>query len=532
MPLVERSFFQAGYIADGYYETTIEFQGITLPPNRANEGFAYLLIAQLENQPLIRYSYNHASPIVGGIYYDPVITGISNLEKSIIDGSGAIGARLETTLGNITIGMEGGRNIDIAKKPWADQRFWLYRGPRYGSQSLLSNEFQLIYLGRFKAVRYNEDFIELIVGDSTNILDDIPSTRTFDGQTDVTGLSAPDLINKNVPRVWGDVSFVTPTLLSYQQQLYILHFRRIFQVTAAYDSLRPYAFVGDVPDGPPDSPPPGTFRTQNSDALMRLGSVPVGQLTVNIQGDYDSGFPAIGATLLRIILRLRSTYAPNLPLDILYFNEVLNQFPDRGGFYVGPDDTSTLADQFDLICQSMGIIWMMTANDTLRFQAFNFRTPYRTIQDEDLLSRATEPALPPVWKVEVRYDRSYTVHQLKDVESDLISDSVRSKGIQEWRTVETSDVAIKQFRTDARTLVVETALRDQPNAQNLANRLFTLHSVVREIVVAQTNNQNFVDEVGQTVHFKSDILGIEKDMIVVKINEQITERKTDLTLWG
>lgn len=543
MPFVERTYHQEGYIADDYFETTIEFVGITLPTHRLPEGDAYLLHATLPTGT-VRYSYNHTAPIVGGQFWDPVISSIGNLEKSLIDGSGAIGNRLIPTLGNIIISMENGRNLPITKLKWPDAKFTLLRGPRYGAESLDIGQFQLVFRGTFRDHTWNESEIELIVGDNSNQFDDPPAEGIFDGihLGKYNGLSVqdggavPDLIGKNQPRIFGRTYNVPPTLLHYPLQIYDLGWRRITNVVALYDNMIPLSFAGDFTiqqlfDAP--TPQPGTYIGNFENGLIRLGAVPAGKLSAEVQGDFITGFPELDEDLTRIlILQLLPLYAKGIPIDNTHLNLLLDTYHYRGGFYIDPNNTDSLGRWLDYVTQSLGAVWMLTEQNAIRFQVFQFNPPYRTITDQITVSRQRDLPLPPAWRTEVRYSRNYNVHDDRDVQSPAINEETRSFALQEWRVADLEDESIKADRSDARTLIVETALNNKGDAVSLRLRLTNLHKVERDIIRVSTLDQNFMDEIGLTVHYQSDFLGIEKDMIVVKKNERISQRETDLVLWG
>lgn len=541
MPFVERTYHQSGYITTDYFETTIEFVGIAQPPHRLPEGDAYLLTVFFpgETPSVQRFSWNHTAPIVNGNFYDPIIHQIGNLQKSLIDTSGGIGVRLLPTLGDIVFDLENGRNLALAQKSWPDKEFVLFRGPRYGAQSLDLTEFELVYRGRFKGCRYNPEFMTLSVSDTSRQITQAASSAVYTS-SDVYDINeTPDLIGKHRPRIWGAAFLVSPILLSNTLQYYDLHFRRIYEVLQLYDNMRPLTFVGNhttltslLDPASSPRPAPGQYITCYEQGRLLLGSVPVGRLATNIEGDYDTGFELNDTKVDRLLLRILAEYASNVNLESAAFNTLASSQAYQGGFYLSPDDTSTVADALDLLCQSLGAVWLMTNNDLIRFQIFGFNTAYRTITDADVISWERDIPLPPVWRVEVLYVRAYTVHLDSDLRDVQIAPGARSFALNEWRVSEKEDTNIRDADSGARLLRVETVLSHVSFADDLRDNLFTLHSVERDLVHITTQDQNFADEVGQTVHFDSTLLGLDKDMIVVRINERISQRETDITLWG
>jgi hypothetical protein len=124
------------------------------------------------------------------------------------------------------------------------------------------------------------------------------------------------------------------------------------------------------------------------------------------------------------------------------------------------------------------------------------------------------------------------VHTDSDLQNVALEEGLRSFAKEEWRIAVHEIPDIKTDNSQARVHIIETAITVDDDVLALRNRLFTLYSVERDLVVVTTQDQNFVDEVGLTLHFQSDLLDIDKDMMVVKVEERITQRQTELTLWG
>ncbi len=190
-----------------------------------------------------------------------------------------------------------------------------------------------------------------------------------------------------------------------------------------------FSYAGDVADVVASSPGSGTYETCHALGLIRFGSAPVGQVTADVTGGFESGSPSGLVDLVKAIL-LNDVSVPPALIDPVSFaafaatrNYVAGWFWDGTASLTGSDMIETLLAGLSirLMTSRAGLLSLV------ELRAATFGQPQMAQFNEDQISTLSVAQLPsdimvPVWQWRVGYQHAHTVQTATDLTGQVTAD--------------------------------------------------------------------------------------------------------------
>lgn len=335
-----------------------------------------------------------------------------------------------------------------------------------------------------------------------------------------------DLAGKRKPLVFGYVKGWSGVLLSGAYLTYQVHDGAIKAVTAVYDSGAALTATQDYPDYAALIAAPltgGQYGTCLAIGVVRVGSKPAGQLTVDVQGDNAGGsFAATTADIIkRWVVRSSSLRAGDLYLqsfDALNVNQ-----PAPVGYGVGPDDGHTVADVVADLMHGIGGWGGFRKNGQFEVRRFMVPTssPMMLIEPIDIFTIKREPLpsslTPPPFRQRVTYDRNWTV--LNNFAGSVSAERVAYLSSQ-FRLAEASAASIQADHPFAQDPDVRACyFLNKADAEVEALRLLNLYRVERALYRITGPRKLLHQNLGDTVSvtFPRWDLSLGRNMRIVEI---------------
>lgn len=330
--------------------------------------------------------------------------------------------------------------------------------------------------------------------------------------------TANDLKGRGKPFLVGSVFNITPDLVNTDKRIYTIEGRYPFSIPFDTDGLshpgglvtgytltvmdkrspitRGADYISQT-DMEANVPAASQVRVWPAGASFRLGSVPVGMVTCDVENPPYAGN---ASTLQAVCHRLVRVADKNLTPGAFEAAWAANP---KAGIYLKDDSISVLS-ALEQALASVGAfitdrLASMQSEDFSLGGPFFFQLnapeslPYVPqfapveIDRSNMVPGTTlqQLAIPgasrgtPVWRINVNYKRNYTVMTAADLAGVAAADAEFCK--KEWRTVTAEDAAVLTRWPDAIEMTVNTLLVNQADAQAEANRLLALFSEQREM---------------------------------------------------
>lgn len=329
-----RSFsskFQQGVILFGTGDITITR---TFKIFAATEEFVTLPTDSLPTQPFF------------GTLMQPVTFTRSLLGSNVIGSFTSSNGELDlaNTDGNYDFLIQGfaidGRDITV----------------KIGREGDSYDSYYTIFSGTATDWTVQEDVVKILLADNSYKLSATVQPNLYGGTGGIDGTT--DLLGKRKPRAFGFVNNVSPPLVIPSSLLYQVNDGPISAVTAVYDrgsALVVGADFATVTLLLAATIAAGHYATCLAFGYFRLNSTPVGTITADVSGDNTgSVFALTTSDIVQRIIATTGTIAYPMGLYLPSFANVQALQPAPVGFWVAPDDTSTIADVLAAIMGGIG----------------------------------------------------------------------------------------------------------------------------------------------------------------------------------
>jgi hypothetical protein len=218
------------------------------------------------------------------------------------------------------------------------------------------DSFYTIFSGTASDWTVQEDIVKILLADNSYKLQVTAQPNLYGGTGGTDGTT--DLLGKRKPRAFGTVLNVSPPLVIPSSLLYQMHDGFASHVSAVYDrgvALTQGVNYGTVALLLAASTLPGTFDTCLLFGYLKLGSTPTGTVTCDVAGDSLGGvFAGTASQIVRRIVSTTSAIGDPSGMYLPAFDAVQAAQPAQIGYWIGPDDTSTVADVIANIMGGIG----------------------------------------------------------------------------------------------------------------------------------------------------------------------------------
>jgi hypothetical protein len=273
----------------------------------------------------------------------------------------------------------------------------------------------------------------------------------------------------------------------------------------------------------------GSFSTCLAEGYFRLGAL--GEvITCDVHGDNSDGYVDKSADIVRWAIRNRTSLVDPTDLDTASFTFVNAQRPAPIEYWLGPDDTITVAD---FIANIMGGIlgWGGHRRDGL-YEVRLFAAPVApavasyvkaNIIGEDL-RREPLPSdyRPPPWRWRVPYARAYTTQTnlttaVTAARKAFLAEPFRLGGAED------ADIKIDHpFAVDPEP--IQAYFKDKTDADAEGQRRIDLFRTTRALYRFSIDRRGFLLDVGDVIeltHERFD-LTLGRLMVVLQLTERVS----------
>jgi hypothetical protein len=336
-----------------------------------------------------------------------------------------------------------------------------------------------------------------------------------------------DLTGKRKPMVFGSAMNISavpvvPSLLIYQVndgpvQSVDAVYDRGAALTAGSDYAN-YALLAAA------SITAGQYGTCKALGLFKLGVAANGTVTADVKGDNSDGYITSTADIVRWALRNRTSLVDPTDLDVGSFDTVNAAQPAPIDYFIGPDDSLTVAAFIQNIMGGIGGWGGHRLDGTFEVRIFHAPTgnPIASFNRGDMLEGdiKREPLpdayRPPRYRWRVPYARSWTV---QDDLAGSVTAAHKAFVAEQYRLAEATSATIQldhPFAQDRDPVQAYFSEKDaaQAEAERLINLFKTTRAIYRMTVPRRALRREMGDEI-EVTHPRFD-LSQGRAMIVVE----------------
>ena len=466
-----------------------------------------------------------------GTFYVPRIENPATFSRSM---SGALGGKVSGSYGELTLINPDGA-LDAVGNDYFDGRtLTLKFGDKDGSYA----SFQTILTATIESVALESDRISVRLRDRSSVLDTPFSEAKYGGTNTLpTGVDGTpdDLKDKPKPRIFGRIALMSPVLVNTSKLIYQVNNGAVDSIVNVYDGgayLTRSSDYLNLSDLYTYDPPEGTFRSLPSLGLFRLGSTPVGQLSVCVVEEWDYISNTAAGLIQRILTEVGFTASDWVAADFTTLNQ-----KNAGSLGLIVQDSETTASLIDRICASVGAWYGFDALGKFRFGRFDApeAPALVTIGDNIIIDCERQPeGQLPYWRTTMAVDTNYLV-QDKNSLAGVVPEYRASWFGLTTRDQKAENAAIKNTRLLAQEVQYDSSLNGLSIAQAEAARRLNLFAVRRDVVnLTVSNPLGYSIELGDVINLQSEQLGygLGRLMTVTSIRIDYQANTLDLILWG
>lgn len=388
-----------------------------------------------------------------------------------------------------------------------------------------------------------EDGVRLALRDQSYNLNLPVQSNLYAGTGDEEGTA--ELAGKPKPLCYGDASNVTPVMLVPLHLIYQVHDGQIFAVDAVYDRAglltldTAVGTGGDVADYAAlvsASVGASKFATCLALGLFKLGSSPAGIITADVRGDVKAG--VYTDNLAQIALRIMYDRA-GLSALIVDEGAFIGTASIGGpvGLYLSQNNVPTSSDLIDRLVGSVAGWWGASIAGKLkagRLLLPEEAEPAHFLDEYDILAIEPEAKPIPRWRQRVAYAPNWTVQRGEDLDV-TVTDARRQVLTEPYSIVTQSDATLQIRHIVAQDpAIVETLLRDEADAQAVADHLQGLYGTERQIYRVTTKWVGLGIDLGDCINLTYPRFGLSAGQNFIVIGRPLDADRgvVELRVWG
>jgi hypothetical protein len=462
------------------------------------------------------------------------------LNRGISSGGGY--GQMSVAVGELELENSDGFFDDLIERHAIDGRRVVVKVGAVGSSY---DTFKTIFDGQAQGWDVEDDVLRIALRDAGYKLQVPASATVYTGTGQLDGTT--DLTGKRHPLAFGYVENITPPLVIPGELLYQVHAGPVQSILANYDRGSPLTLSADystVAALRAATVPAAGFATCKAQGYFRLGSLPVGTVTADVQGDATTGVYASStvAIIRRLLARSTSIVDPSGLVEHSFAALDAAQ-PAEVGYYLPPDSSETVRQVFNNLLGGIGgwgdfrrdgrfFVGRLEAPEEGRATAAYTKTHILDIK-RDRLPQALSP---PPWRHRVTWGRAWT--QQTDLSAIVNQDRVAYLA-QAFRAAASADTALGARLKAAYLLAqdpepVQAYFRREVDAQGEADRLLALYSPARSVYRITLKLQPLIHEVGDVVRVSYPRWDLHHGRLlrITDIAEDLNGRQIQLEAFG
>jgi len=461
--------------------------------------------------------------------YDPCVKQVGYIERAVSVG----GSR--TGYGELTLATDG--HLDgLLEYGFDGQAVTIRSGPPMGA-------YPADYPVKLRAMAEQPEFagltLRLRLRDRLAELERPLQTARYGGTNALpagTDGTADDLKGQTKPRIYGVVKNAAAVLVNTARLIYQVHDGALQAVGAVYDrgaALTAGTAYTSEADMQANAPSAGQYRVWLAGGMLRLGSLPSGQVTVDATEGASAAARYAGALLSRVAQQMGLSSGEVSAADVAALDAAAAY--ELGA--VVQDDETALA-VMNRIAESVGAWFGFDRLGVLRMGRLvaPSGSPAAELTEISItgLERVAQDALPS-WRVVLGWGRNETV-QAGDLAGSVTA-ARRAWLAEAVRTTAAEDAAVKNRYKLAGELRRDTLLVTQANADAEAARVLALYKVRRDTFKVRARlSAEEVDgiDLGQVVRLTWHRYGLSAGrlFVVTGLRQDFERDAVEVTLWG
>jgi hypothetical protein len=411
---------------------------------------------------------------------------------------------------------------------------------KIGREGESYDKFYTIFSGTASDWSVQEDVVKISLVDNGYILAVTVQSNLYGGTGSTDGTA--DLKGKRKPRAFGYVTNVSPPLVIPASLVYQVNDGQIQQTTAVYDRGSTLTFSADyatVAALIAASIPAGNFATCNALGYFRLNSAPVGTVTADVSGDKRGGvFVSKSSDIVRRLIASSNIADPD-GLYLPSFASVLAAQPADIGYWVAPDDTTTIADVISNIMGGVGG-WAGFRRSG-KLEVGIFLTPANALPNAffdkvdviEIKRQALPTALsPPPYRWRCAYQHNWT--QQTDVAGSVgaTRTSFLAQADRYSSSINNTILIDHPFAHDRNP--VQSYFVNQADAQTESDRLLALYQSSAALYRFKVGVQPFALDLGDIVNltFPRWDLTVGRNLRIVEMTENAQDNTIEVVGFG
>lgn len=493
--------------------------------------------------------YNH--PSAPG-YYESRLVQPAGIGRAAF-GPGRVGGPIEATAGECTIANADGGVDDLKLYGYEHRDFVMLSGDSDDDYGDFTTELSAIV--ELPAVQ--NDLIIFHLLDGLAALEKPVNETKYAGDNSGSPLAGVEGTEDNIkgkpkPRLYGVVKDADPPCVNTDKQIYQLNDGALQSIDAVYVgglALSAGAAYASQADMEATAPSAGQYRVWLAGGMFRLGSSPTGIVTADASEGANDAARTVAqvlkrlATLPNAIDAARVSAADVTALDVdtsavvgiwikeeMRIIDAMNLVAAGAAAWFGMDRMNDLRmKRLEAPSGSPAVIFQSLDVDGVATE--------ETVDliDFQLVPNAEEDLSVPAWRVVVQYAPCWTPQPTGFDET--ISDERKAFLKEGTRQVTWEDAAVKTKHPGAREIHVTTTLRDEADAQALADYLGTLFGVIRDLWELQakwTPELAALVDLGTITELLIERYGYDagRSMVAVAIDRDTAEELATINVWG
>ncbi len=431
--------------------------------------------------------------------------------------------------------------------------------------------FSTQFAGRVVNLQVEGKRLSVTVEDGVKRLDRPIQQRNYLGHGGING--GPELAGQPKPLTYGLCSNTAPTLVDSLRLIYQVHDGEVKKINAVYDrgvALTPtrdyatYALLEALSSdsGDDNALLAGTYATCLNVGYFRLGGLPFGRVTADVEGDgandgpvpfdggvlFDGGvgwtpvgtqtFSRYAGGMLHRILLTRAIYTA-AEVDIARLAQFDEANPYPLGLHVPTSAKLTVREAISSLADSVGAVVVRTRQGQFSLVALEGPAPGGAIAIDaaSLADDGIESVPLPygaAWPtVRVRYGVNWTPMTEEEISAD-VTPARRDFLTRPTRYVDRNDATITALLPDRPPLTIEAMLVERDHALAVAARLQRHYATRRRCWRVRARGIAYRLDLLDTVTVTAARHGLAagRQLLVVGIAERPGDYETELLIFG
>lgn len=403
-----------------------------------------------------------------------------SITRALFSGTD-VGGQSSIALGTIILANDDGAYDFLGDYDWSGR--FVELGYTAKTTPVLA-DFEVLFTGTAETITLGVQDLTINLRDLQVLFDQpFQPTATYGGTGGADGTS--DLTGRRKPWLGGISRQVAPILIDAANLIYQINSGPISSVLAARDKgaafSAPGADCANYAALVAASMTGFDYRTSLATGLIRLTSKPLGQFTVDVEGQTAAGVWVNCFADLVSVIATTMTSLTAADLNAASFAAMKTLCPQVLGYWYDGSGSQTVHQVIDALAESVGAWWGFDSTRKLvigRYDAPAAMADF-SFGDRDISDITPQQTVRRLWRQTIQYREYSTVLSGGTDVAGSVSDADRVDFAQQWRSQVFADPTVQTASLLATDETVPTCLDDPADALAEATRRVGFHGPLR-----------------------------------------------------